>query len=278
MPTAMTESSNTLGAGHGRRAAPAQPLAGIRVVVTRALHQAEGLARAFEGAGARVELLPLLEVVPPDDSRPLERAAAELPLYDWLVFTSANAVEAFLPFTGGGLPRRLRVAAVGPSTAVALAGWNVRADVVADDPRAEGIVAMLAPRVARRERLLIPQAADAPDALAAGLVAAGAEPVVVAAYAKRIPRGAERRARQIFAAEPLGWVTFTSPSTVRHFLSVLGEEWKTRRGELRAASIGPVTSHELRRHGIEPAAEAARPGERELVAAVIAAASHPSEG
>src|SRR5437764_14451239 len=97
------------------------PLAGRRVVVTRAAHQGEGLLRAFAAAGAVVESLPLLEVVPPADPRPLERAAAELALYDWLIFTSTNTVEAFLPLTGGALPARLKVAAVGAATAAALA-------------------------------------------------------------------------------------------------------------------------------------------------------------
>jgi len=87
----------------------APPLRGLRVVVTRAEHQAGGLAEAFTAAGATVELLPLLEVIPPADPRPLERAASELALYDWLVFTSSNAVEAFLPLTGGSVPGRLRI-------------------------------------------------------------------------------------------------------------------------------------------------------------------------
>src|SRR6185436_13486805 len=76
-----------------------QGVRGLRVVVTRAAHQAEGLTTAFRAAGATVEHLPLLEVIPPADPRPLERAASELALYDWLVFTSSNAVDAFLPLT-----------------------------------------------------------------------------------------------------------------------------------------------------------------------------------
>ena len=78
-------------------------MTGLRVVITRSEHQADALAAAFAAAGFRVEPLPLLEIVPPADPRPLERAATELALYDWLVFTSANAVEAFLPLTGGTL-------------------------------------------------------------------------------------------------------------------------------------------------------------------------------
>ncbi len=248
-----------------------RPLAGLRVVVTRAEHQADDLAAAFAGAGARVELLPLLAVVPPADPRPLERAATELALYDWLVFTSANAVEAFLPLTGGALPARVRVAAVGPATAAALRGFEVEPHLEARKADAEGLVADLAPHVARRRRVLLPQASDARPTLAEGLAAAGAEAVAIVAYDKRLPPEAPRRAAELFATEPLGWVTFTSPRIVRHFVELLSGDWERRRGELLAASIGPVTSAELRRQGAEPAAEAARPGDEEMVAAVAAA-------
>ncbi|HYX26511.1 MAG TPA: uroporphyrinogen-III synthase [Thermoanaerobaculia bacterium] len=247
------------------------PLAGLRVVVTRAEHQAEGLVAAFAAAGARVELLPLLEVVPPADPRPLERAATELALYDWLVFTSANAVEAFLPLTGGALPARVRVAVVGPATAAALRAFEIEPHLEARKADAEGLVADLAPYVARRRRVLLPQASDARPTLAEGLAAAGAEAVAIVAYDKRLPPEAPQRAAELFATEPLGWVTFTSPRVVRHFVELIGGDWNRRRGELRAASIGPVTSAELRRREAEPAAEAARPGEEEMVAAVAEA-------
>ncbi len=241
-------------------------LAGLRVVVTRAEHQSEGLAAAFERAGARVELLPLLEVVPPADPRPLERAAADLASYDWLVFTSANAVEAFLPLTGP-LRSGLRIAAVGPATAAALRAFGSEPHLTARKAEAEGLAADLAPRIAGK-RVLLPQAADARPALLQELKEAGAEAVAVVAYDKRLPPDAPARAAELFATTPIGWVTFTSPRIVRHFVELLGADWERRKGELRAVSIGPVTSAELRRYGVEPAAEAERPGDLEMVEAV----------
>lgn len=244
-------------------------LANLRIVITRAEHQSDDLAAAFEHAGARVELLPLLEVVPPADPRPLERAATELALYDWLVFTSANAVEAFMPLTGGALPSRVRVAVVGPATAEALRAFEIEPHLEAGRADAEGLVADLAPYMARRRRVLLPQASDARPTLAEGLAAAGAEAVVIVAYDKRLPPDAPRRAAELFAADPLGWVTFTSPRIVRHFAGLFGEDWPRRRGGLSAVSIGPVTSAELRRQGVEPAAEAVRPGDEGMVEAVV---------
>jgi uroporphyrinogen-III synthase len=246
------------------------PLSGVRVVVTRAEHQADSFAAAFEAAGATVEILPLLEIVPPADPRPLERAASELALYDWLVFTSANAVDAFMPLTGGAVPGRLKIAVVGPATAEALRAYEIEPHMEARRADAEGLVADLAPRVGRRRRVLLPQAADARATLVDGLSYAGAEAVAVVAYDKRLPPEALCRAAELFSPPPIGWVTFTSPRIVRHFAELFGTAWGRRRGELLAASIGPVTSAELRGQGVEPAAESERPGYEGLVEAVVA--------
>jgi uroporphyrinogen-III synthase len=248
------------------------PLAGLRVVVTRAEHQSEGLAAAFEGAGARVELLPLLVVVPPADPRPLERAAAEAGSYDWIVFTSANAVEAFLPLVGP-LPDSVRIGAVGPATAEALRGFGIDPHLTARKAEAEGLAAELASQVTGK-RVLFPQAADARPTLMEGLREAGAEAVAVVAYDKRLPPETPARAAALFASS-IGWVTFTSPRIVRHFVELFGADWERRKGELRAVSIGPVTSAELRRFGVEPAAEAERPGDEEMVAAARWARGQP---
>lgn len=246
------------------------PLSGVRVVVTRAEHQADSFAAAFKAAGAVVEILPLLEIIPPADPRPLERAASELALYDWLVFTSANAVDALMPLTGGAVPKRLQIAVVGPATAEALRAYEIEPHLEARRADAEGLVADLAPRVGRRRRVLLPQAADARATLVDGLSHAGAEAVAVVAYDKRLPLEAAPRAAELFSPPPIGWVTFTSPRIVRHFAELFGTAWERRRGELLAASIGPVTSAELRSHGVEPAAESERPGYEGLVEAVLA--------
>src|SRR4051812_7311270 len=213
------------------------PLPHLRVVVTRAKHQSESLAATFARAGARVELLPLLAVVPPADPGPLQRAAAEAFRYDWIVFSSANAVEAFLHLVSR--PLAVAVAAVGPATAAALRACGSEPRVIAEKSDAEGLAAELSPFVAGR-RVLLPQAADARPALLAGLTAAGAAVTAVVAYDKRLPAEAAARVAELFAAQPLGWVTFTSPRIVRHFRELFGTEWERRREELRALSIGPV--------------------------------------
>ncbi|RMH19845.1 MAG: uroporphyrinogen-III synthase [Acidobacteria bacterium] len=248
-----------------------RPLAGLRVVLTRAAHQAGPARAAFEAAGATVELLPLLAIGPPPDAAAVERAAADLARFDAVAFTSQNAVAAFLPHLVGEVPP---LAAVGPATAAALrrAGHHVALEAQRRDAR--GLARLLADALGAGARVLIPQADDARPELARDLRSAGLAPQPVVVYAKSLPAGAAARVRRLFAQGPLGWVVFTSPRIVEHFVRLvsdaLGDAWPRRRRELRAVAIGPTTATALRRHGIEPIV-ARQPTPDALVAAVIAA-------
>lgn len=248
-----------------------RPLAGLRVVVTRPAHQADGLCAAFAAAGAEVARLPLIAVVPPEDPRPLARAAATLPRYRWVAFTSTNAVRALADAAGVRLPPDLRAAAIGNATAEALREAGVEPSLVSESGRGAALAEELAAADPGRGSVLLPLASDARPDLADGLRAAGFEVVEVTAYDKRAPAGTAEHARSLFPpGTPLGWVTFTSPRIARTFAEVV-EDWVGRKATLHAASIGPTTSAELRELGVEPAAEAESPGDAELVAAVVGA-------
>jgi uroporphyrinogen-III synthase len=249
---------------------PKPPLDGVRVVVTRAEHQAHGLADALAAAGAQVERLPLLAVLPPEDPRPLQHAARSLDGYAWVAFTSANAVRALLPLLPGGWPPGVAIAAIGGATAQALADAGAPATLVASRAQAEELAAELLPHLAAGQRVLLPQAADARPALGAGLRAPGVEVDAVVAYRKTLPPEAPARAAALFGDGPLGWVTFASPSAVRSFALLLEPRWSERRRTLRAASIGPVTSEALRALGVVPAAEAKGAADAALVRAIVA--------
>jgi uroporphyrinogen-III synthase len=241
------------------------PLDGVRVVVTRARHQAENLCTLLQSAGAEVARLPLLEVVPPTDPRPLESAATELAMVRWLVLTSANSVHALLERAGGALPPALRIAVVGRRTAAALREYGIEPTLTAKESRSEGLAAILDPHLGRQERVLLPQAADAREGLAQKLVEAGAEVVRVVAYEKRTPDNAAALATTLFGDDELGWVTFTSPSIVRALVAVLGDAWTRARSSLQALSIGPVTTAELEKQGAPFVVEAETPSDEGLL-------------
>lgn len=251
-------------------------LVGVRVVVTRPEGQAEGLIRGFREVGAEVEWLGLLEVVAAQDLEALRRAAGAIETFQWLAITSANAVAPLLDLLPRGLPSAIAVAAIGEATARALRERGIEPRLVSAKGSGEGLAMELAAEDdLGGRRVLLPLAADARPEVAAGLRAAGAEVTEVVAYEKRPAPGAEARAAALFpAGAPLGWVTFTSPRLARTFAELIDRNasgWEALRPTLLAASIGATTSGELRRLGVQPAAEAATPSDQALVAAVVQA-------
>lgn len=247
------------------------PLFGQRIVVTRDRSQAADLAIRLHALGAEVIELPVIEIQPPADPGPLDRAIAELERYDWLIFTSANGVRYFMERLDGSARDlravRARLCAIGPATRKALEALHLKVDLMPAEYVAEGLVAAFADIELRGARVLLPRAAVARDVVPLELARRGATVDVVEAYRTEVPADAESRARAVFGGgRKPDWITFTSSSTVKNFIRVAGRE--ALEG-VRAVSIGPVTSSTLRQFGIEPAAEAAPYTMDGLVAAIL---------
>jgi uroporphyrinogen III methyltransferase/synthase len=253
-----------------------EPLFGRRIVVTRAASQAEGLRLALEDLGAEVLEFPLLEVAPPSDPRPLERAVERAARggYDWLVFTSANGVEAFFGclFARGRDARSLaatRIAAIGPATARALGSFGLRPEVLPPEYRAEGLLAALAEHDLAGRRVLLPRAEVVRPVLSRGLREMGAVVEEVTAYRTARPRNDPEQLRRLLSAGRVQAVTFTSPSAVKHYCELFGDEAASLLGGAAVASIGPVTSEAAREYGLRVDVEA-RPYTAEgLVGALV---------
>jgi uroporphyrinogen III methyltransferase/synthase len=236
-----------------------KPLFGLRVLVTRAEDQAGDMVQALRDAGAAAIVAPAISIAPPDDAEPLARAVRQVSGYTWLVLTSRNGVNAF--FTElraqAGDARRLggvKLAAIGPATAAALRERGVEADAVPAVYRGEAVAeAIIAAHGGdlRGVRVLLCRAAIARDALPDALRARGGEVDVVAAY-RTLPAAGEDQARLrgLFEAKALDVVTFTSTSTVDSTLASLGERGRELLNGLTLASIGPITSEALERHGL----------------------------
>jgi uroporphyrinogen-III synthase len=224
-------------------------LAGQRVVVTRAAHQAEELARPLRALGAEVILLPVIGIAPPADPRPLKDAVRELNHYGWIVFSSVNAVMAVANELGAGAKSpRARIAVVGTATrqAVEKLGWRV--DIVPAKFVAEELAASIPEESLRGERVLIPSAAVTRDVLARELANRGAIVDVVEAYRNVMPEEAREQANQVFAIEPKpDWVVFTSSSAVDNLIALVGAGGLSG---VKIASIGPVTSASIEVHGL----------------------------
>jgi uroporphyrinogen III methyltransferase / synthase len=232
------------------------PLFGKRIVVTRARGQAEALSDRLRALGAGVVELPMIELRPPADPAPLDRAIASLACYDWLIFTSANGVRFFLERLDRSQAdlRALRanICAIGPATRAAVEALHLKVDLMGKEYVAEGLLDAFADYDLSGKRVLLPRAAVARDLLPAELARRGAQIDVVEAYRTVIPEDASARVREGLAAQP-DWITFTSSSTVQNLVAVADP---AALHGVKLASIGPVTSKTARSLGLTIAAEA----------------------
>lgn len=234
-----------------------RPLDGLSVTVTRARAQSSGLARGLQELGARVLEAPVIRI------RPLPGPPLDPAPYDLVCLTSANGVEGlFERIRAAGLDARslagCTVAAIGAATAHALQAHGITADVVPERFVAEGLVEALAESLDGREapvrRALIARASEARDVLPDALRERGIDVDVLALY----ETVAEPLAEPVLtAAAESDYITFASSSTVRVFFEALGGG-RALAGSTRIVSIGPVTSDALRKHGLQPHAEAVR--------------------
>lgn len=254
----------------------ARPLFGQRILVTRTRQQASELRLALAALGADVVEAPTLELVAPADWGQVDQAVGRLGGYDWLLLTSVNAVStladrlAALELDARQLAG-VRVAAVGDATTAAL--WDrlrVRADFVPSDFAGESLAGQLsAERGVAGKKCLLLRADIARPALPKLLIEAGAEVTEIVAYQTRMPAALPENVLEALR-EGIDWVTFTSSSTVRNLVELLGEDRGLLDG-VKAASIGPITSATMRESGIDVTVEAASAGVSALVEAVTVA-------
>jgi uroporphyrinogen-III synthase len=254
-------------------------LAGTRILVGRAPHQAGELSRVLRELGAEVIEIPFIEIREPASYTPLDQALHNIGGYEWLILTSVNGVTAVwkrLEALQIATARfaHLHVAAIGPATSKAIEKRGLKVQVVPDEYVAESVVASLRDKIAGK-RVLLARAKVARDVIPRELEALGAKVDVVEAYETVIPESSRNRLRALFSdphRKP-HIVTFASSSSVRNFL-VLLKDRDTIQG-VRLASIGPVTSATLREEGLRPHIEAREftiPG---LVEAIVSAHAQP---
>jgi len=249
------------------------PLAGRRVLVTRARHQAGKLSQGLRVLGAIPVEVPVLEIRPPEDFVAVDAALAALARYHWLILTSANTVRALanrarelgIKFADA---KDLKVAAVGESTAEAAREAGFLITLVPESYVAESLLDGLVSHAAGT-RILLARAAVARDLIPDALRAAGATVDVVDAYRNAMPEAAPEQLRQALA-DGIDVATFTSSSSVTHLVAAAeaaGIRWPFEGAA--AASIGPITSQTLREKGWEPAIEANPSDIPGLIAAVV---------
>jgi uroporphyrinogen III methyltransferase/synthase len=238
-----------------------RPLLGKRILVTRPRHQAAEMTARLEELGAVVAQLPAVEIREPADWSPADRALADLSSYQWLVFTSANGVDALI--------RRLRragrdlralggvqLAVIGPATADALRRYYLEPDLVPTIYDSEGLASALKERVAG-QRVLLARADRGRDVLRQQL-AAVAEVEQIAVYSQVDAIDPASEALETLRRGEIDYVTLTSSNIARSLVCALDEESLRliRTGAVKLVSISPVTSAAIEELGLPVAAEA----------------------
>ncbi|MFN0061298.1 MAG: uroporphyrinogen-III synthase [Myxococcaceae bacterium] len=237
-------------------------LSGACVVVTRPRERAEALCFLLEEEGAQVLVMPALELLPPQDERPLQAAAEQLSRFDWIVLASPAAASALSEAarqagTRDAL-RKAKTAVVGETTARAAEQLGFRTHLVASESRGEALAAQLAGSVSPQSEILLPTAETARPELEAGLRGAGLRVARVVAYRAEATSFSPEALAQL-QAQPVDIVIFASPRSAEAFLEGGGE---VARGVLQSATrvaIGPTTATALEGLGCPAAQVASEP-------------------
>ena len=235
-----------------------RPLSGKRIVITRTRKQASALSSKLRALGAQVIELPTIRIEPPNDLRSFAELVQDAHIYDWIVFTSANGVEAFFEiffklYDDAREIGAARIAAIGPATAQRVKDFHLHVDLQPEEFVAEAVVKEFQKQGGIENlRILLVGAEKTRDVLLKELSALGA--IVDQAFAYRtVPETRDTTgARRQLAKEGADLITFTSSSTVENFLA-LGLPWPKG---MQVASIGPITSKTARDHGLKIAVEA----------------------
>jgi uroporphyrinogen-III synthase len=243
-----------------------RPLENKRILVTRPRAQAADLCDKLAAQGAIPIVFPTIEIAPLDDYTALDRAIRNLTQYQWIIFTSVNGVKAFwdrLEVVGAGFVPTQRIAAIGPATASTLQAHDITVTLIPDEYVAEAIIESIG--VVQGQRILLPRADIAREALAVELRQRGAIVDEIAAYrtlpAQPDPDGLRELQRGV------DLITFTSSSTVRNFMALVRRD--SIPPQALIACIGPITANTARELGLRVDIQATDYTMDGLVAALV---------
>lgn len=227
---------------------------GAKIMVTRARAQASSLVELIRDKGGEALEFPSIEIVRESDLGPLHAAFTNIGIYQWIIFTSVNAVEIFFQELGRQeIDIRelhgIKICAIGPATASQLVRLGLRPDLVPEEYRAEGIINEITPLIKPGERVLLPRARGARAILPQSLRELGAVVDEADLYQAAVARVDQDRVDEIRKG-PVHYITFTSSSTVANFVKIIGKEYlKDFDCRVKVACIGPVTARTARENG-----------------------------
>ena len=226
-----------------------------KVLITRALDQAGDFAALLEERGLIPLIFPTIEFAPPEDSERVLKTLRDISSFDWVLLTSTNGVKFFvenLKKVGDPalLLKKIKVCAVGPKTAGAVEKSGLTTSLIPDNYQAEGVLHAFAGIGINGNKILFPRAEEGRDVLPVGLKELGAKVELLPVYRTIKPEGKEEKLRSILQ-EGVDFITFTSGSTVRNFVSMLGTNNLHLLSNIKIACISEVTAKTAENLGIK---------------------------
>lgn len=253
------------------------PLSGWRITITRAKDQSGELSNQLTQLGAVVNECPMIEIAPPSSWESLDSGIENLATYNWLIFTSANAVDYFFKRLNdlgkpNRLPSHLQACAVGWSTASKLNNLGIAVDLVPRSNSAEGILDSLTEAIGRdklaENKFLFPRAKSGRDYLVNELRQRGAQIDLVEAYQTTRPAWDPAQISALLK-EQTDIIVFTSPSTVRNLAELIGNEYGGLLKDVAVACIGPTTRQVAIEKGLLVSIEPAKQTTDDLVNSIV---------
>jgi uroporphyrinogen-III synthase len=232
-------------------------LKGKRIVITRAAAQSEAIGKQLSALGALPVILPLVAFAEPEDFALLDEAIAQVEHFDWLIFTSGQAVRAFVGRSkqlNGSLERRgskVQIATVGPVSAEAVRQARLPVEYVSNIHNGVALAQELGERLQGRT-VLLPRSDRANPDLPAALRAHGADVTEVEAYRTLQPSEVDKLNLGRISAGEADAILFFSPSAVQHYAELAGaEQLRKLQDRVVITAVGPVTANALREAGVE---------------------------
>ncbi len=232
-----------------------QALFGKGIVITRPKEQAEEFSQLLRQLGAKVIHFPTIKIIPVAAGQELDRAIGNVEAYQWLIFTSANGARLFFQrFSKLGRDIRdlkgVNICTIGPATAAVVEERGIKVDLVPESFLAEGVVEAFQNRGINGQRILLPRAEVARDVIPEGLTRLGAQVEVVDVY-RTVSSGVEGGwLKKLIHQGEVDIITFTSPSILKNFVAIMGEDFHLPAG-IKIACIGPVTAAAVKKAGLK---------------------------
>lgn len=233
-----------------------EPLSGKRILVTRSRSQASALSRKIEALGGESIEFPTIKINPLDDYSKIDKAIREINKYTWMIFTSVNGVKYFFKrlrelHLDIRTLNHIKLCAIGPATAEALMDKGLMVESIPNEYRAESIVNLLKDKVKKGDHILLPRADLARKVLETELTKLGAIVDNIDVYKTKLPDSNSDQLIHLLQDNKVDMVTFTSSSTVRNFVELLGEKNLELVQDIKKVSIGPITTDTAQKLGIK---------------------------